>query len=268
MKKTKIFGKLIVLLLPSLIGSLTASAADPQDEKASSETTVVAIGVGVERQPSWLGAATHKTHPVPYLDITWHDQVELSTTDGLSIDFLHGEHWHGGLVGTLMWGRSSQDLGVLANRINTLHNTLQAGTYIEYAITKSLSAGLRWRHDIQGTGTAYGDVYTELGLPAPGSIEHSIKLDAQAMNGAAMRRFFGVSPETASALGTAPYRPNGGFNSLSATYQIFVPTSQHTGISFAIDWSRLRGAAAQSPLVRNFGSRNQRNVMLAAIMDF
>jgi len=259
--------------LATLLLSITgASAATPDTDQPDESThpmdNVFAIGVGVERQPSWLGAATHKTRPIPYLDISWHDQIELSTTDGLSVDLLHGEHWHGGMVGTLMWGRSARDLGALANRINTLNNTEQAGTYLEYAFTKSLSVGARWRHDVQGTGAAYGDIYTEFSLPAPGAIEHSIKLASEAMNGAAMRRFFGLTPEAGSALGTGAYRPDGGFTSISVSYEIFVPTSTHTGISFAVERSRLLGAAARSPLVHDFGTHSQRTAMLAAIVNF
>ncbi len=235
---------LVFTLLSGITGASAAVPdADQPDEGAHPADNVIAIGAGVERQPNWLGAATHKTRPIPYLDLSWHDQIELSTTDGLSIDVLHGEHWHGGMVGTLMWGRSTRDLGPLANRVNTLNNTEQAGTYLEYAFTKSLSVGARLRHDVQGTGAAYGDIYTELTLPAPGAIEHSIKLDSEAMNGAAMRRFFGVTPEVGTALGTDTYRPNGGFTSIAVSYELFVPTSTHTGISFAIE----RGAVCSVP---------------------
>jgi len=251
-----------------LLFSLAGSCADSPGEEPDAETTTVAIGGGVEHQPGWLGAATHKTHAIPYLDINWHDQVELSTTGGFSADLLHRKQWHGGLVGTLIWGRSARDLVGLANRVNTLNNTIQAGAYLEYAFTKTLNVGTRWRHDIQDTGAAYADVYGELDLPAPGPLEHSIKLDAEVMNRSAMRRFFGVSPEVGANLGTSAYQPNAGLARISATYQLFVPTSQHTALVFAIDWSRLQGSASRSPLVRDFGSRNQRDFMLAAIYHF
>lgn len=264
--------KLTVALLTTLVAvafPCAVFAAELADEKPDpATTTTFAIGLGVERQPSYLGAATHKTHPIPYLDINWHDQIEISTTDGLVIDLLNGEHWHGGVVGTLVWGRSAKDLGALASRVNTLNNTEQGGGYLEYDFTKNISAGIRWRHDVQSTGAAYTDVYTEFELPTPGFIEHSVKLNAAAMNRSTMRRFFGVSADVASALGTSSYQPNGGFASITATYQLFVPTSKHSGVSFEIDWSRLHGAAAQSSLVRNFGSRNQRNIALAAIYSF
>jgi outer membrane protein len=264
----KIAAVLSVALATTALSTVT-SAADPvADTPDAATTTSIAIGAGVERLPSYLGAATHKTYPVPYLDINWHDQVELSTTDGLIVDLLHREHWHGGLVGTLMWGRSTRDLGALAIRVNTLNTTLQGGTYLEYSFTKSVTAGIRWRHDVQSTGAACGDVYAEFDLPAPGFVQHSVKLDALAMNRSAMRRYFGISPEVASALGTPSYQPDGGFVSVAATYQLFIPFSKQLGISFAIDWSRLRGAAAQSPLVRQFGSRNQRTLMSAAIYNF
>lgn len=260
--------KLLMALAALSYGCQAVAASAESDEKKDPTATVIAVGIGVERTPSWLGAATHQTNPVPYLDIRWRDQVEFSTVDGLSIDLLHSGPWRGGLVGTVIWNRSKSDLGVLANRVNTLNSTVQAGTYLEYALSENWSMGARWRHDLQGTGAAYGDVYTELDLTGPGPVTHSLKLNALATNGAAMRRFFGVSTEVGMAIGTPAYQPGGGFSTLSATYQVFLPVSKHAGLSLAADWSRLTGAAALSPLVQNFGSRNQRSVVITAIYQF
>ena len=226
------------------------------------------FGAGVDRFPRWLGAGQAKSVTIPYINVNWQDHIQFSTVDGLIIDAIHGERWHGGLVGTMLWGRSRSDLGYLADRVPTRSNTLQAGAYIEYAATKELSVGMRVRHDIQPTGAAYGDVYLDMDLPAPGPVDHSIRIAAEAMNQGAMRRFFGVSQEIAGRLGVPAYRPGSGMSQYSATYQAFVPTSEHTGFALAASLGKLANAAADSPLVRSFGSPYQRNFMAAFVVHY
>lgn len=240
----------------------------PEPDQKAAPATTFAFGLGGERLPRWLGAAGSKTWTVPYVNINWQDRIEFSTVDGLVADLLHGEHWHGGLVGTMMWGRSRNDLGRLADRVPTRSNTLQGGVYLEYAFTKELSVGVRLRHDIQPTHAAYGDLYADLDLPSIGFVEHSLRVAGEAMNRSAMQRFFGVSPEDSVRLGTSAYQPNGGRSQVSVTYDAFVPTSQSTGVAFAASYGRLSQAAAASPLVRSFGSPHQRNLMGAFVYHF
>ena len=264
------------------IPPVTARAAVPTGERASDKPRLGdtedgqvwwaspnwGLGAGVDRFPRWLGAGQSKSVAIPYINVNWQDRVQFSTVDGLVIDAIHGERWHGGLVGTMLWGRSTSDLGTLANRVPTRSNTLQAGGYLEYAVTKELSIGIRARHDIQSTGAAYGDIYLDMDLPAPGPVDHSIRVAAEAMNRGAMRRFFGVSQDTAGRLGVAAYQPGGGMSQYSATYQAFIPTSEHTGFALAASLGKLAHAAADSPLVRSFGSPYQRNFMAAFVVHY
>ncbi|AYH43880.1 MipA/OmpV family protein [Azoarcus sp. DN11] len=271
MKMSRLLALSPVLLALSV--STGAGAAEQEQPPGGSDTQAkpltVALGAGAERLPSWLGAADSKTRGVPYININWQERVEFSTVDGLVIDLVHQDRWHGGLVGTMLWGRSRSDLGTLADRgVPTLNNTLQAGTYLEYDVTKALSVGVRLRHDIQGTGAAYGDIYASLDLPAVGYVEHSLRVAGEAMNRTAMRRFFGVSSEAAASLGTPGYRPDGGLSQVSVTYDAFIPTSQSTGVAFAASYGRLAHNAADSPLVQDFGRSSQRSLMAAFVYHF
>lgn len=230
--------------------------------------TVIALGVGLDRYPRWLGAARPKTEPVPYINVNWQDRVEFSTVDGLLVDVIHGENWHGGLVGTMMWGRSTADLEGLSRYVPTLANTLQAGAYLEYAFSKQFTIGARLRRDIQPTRAVYGDIYAELDLPTLEPFEHSLRFSLESMNQAAMRRYFGVSQETALGLGTSSYQPGGGLSQAVINYSAFLPTSEHTGIAVSVSYGRLGHLAADSPLVRNFGDANQKNVVAAFLYHF
>lgn len=232
----------------------------------SPPATTFAIGAGVDHVPKWQGSAKNENRGIPYIDINWRDQVEFSTVKGLIIDVLHGERWHGGLIGTMVWGRSRKDLGGLD--VPTLQNTVQGGVYLEYAVTSEASLGVRWRHDLQNTRVSYGELYGELELPKIGHLEHDLHLSLEAMNGAGMRRFFGLSPEDAAHLGVASYTPGAGQSRTTLSYEGFLPTSEATGIAFSATLGRLSANAANSPLVQNFGSSRQKELMAAFVYHF
>jgi len=241
----------------------TAQAAEPPTEPFA-----YTLGLGAQRYPRWLGAKSQRTIPIPYVDLNWQDRVELSTTDGLRVDLLHGQHWHGGLVGTLTWGRSRHDLGSAASQLPTFDTTVQAGLYLEYAPMEPLSLGLRWRRDLQATGVVYGDLYAEWDLPRLGYVEHSIKGSVEGMNGRGMRRFFGLDAASAAALGQSPYAPGRGASQYTLDYQAFVPTSAHTGVALDFSWGKLSSTARQSPVIQSYGAPVQRSIMAAFVLHY
>lgn len=228
--------------------------------------TIFALGVGIDHLPRWQGSAKTENRPLPYIDINWRDQVEFSTVKGLVIDLLNGEQWHGGIIGTLVWGRSTKDLAGL--RVPTLRNTVQGGLYLEYSPTPQTTLGVRLRHDLQNTGVAYGEVYGEMELPKVGYLEHDLRISVEGMNQKGMRRFFGLSSRDAAQLGISAYQPNAAASKTSLTYEGFMPTSASTGIVFGATIGRLSTAAGNSPLVRNFGSRQQKEVVAAFVYHF
>ena len=230
----------------------------------AAEQTTVAVGVGVERLPSWIGAKTLRNQPIPYLDINIPNHLALSTQDGLQVDLIHGPALHGGIYGDYQWGRDSDDLGPLRGRIATLSPRLTLGGYLEWQLDKQVDVGTNLSHDTQGAG-AYLQLYAEWDLPPVWLLQQSVQLTWKSMNGAAMRRFFGVSPAQASALQVRPWQPGAGSQLASLEYDLFVPTSKHTGVALAVVYGQLLGTAGGSPLVKQLGSRTQWNESLAFI---
>lgn len=253
-------------------GAAAATETKPSSEPATTaqaaEPFSYTLGLGAQRYPRWLGAKSQRTIPIPYVDLNWQDRVELSTTDGLRVDLLHGQHWHGGLVGTLTWGRSRHDLGGAAAQLPTFDTTVQAGVYLEYAPIEPLSLGLRWRRDLQATGVVYGDLYAEWDLPRLGYVEHSLKGSVEGMNGRGMRRFFGLDAASAAALGQSPYAPGRGASQYTLEYQAFVPTSAHTGVALDLSWGKLSSTARQSPVIQSYGAPVQRSIMAAFVLHY
>ena len=221
-------------------------------------------GIGMEHLPSWPGATTSRNQPIPYVDIEIPNRISLSTLDGLQVDLIGGQVLHGGIYGDYQWGRDSDDLGVLRDKISPLSPRLTLGGYLEWQLTKQIDVGANLSHDTYGAG-AYLDLYGEWDLPKIWLLEHSLELHWQAMNAQAMNRFFGINPSHANALNVPAWQPGAGSQSVSLEYDLLVPTSKHTGFALALTYERLLGDAGDSPLVTRFGSRTQLNESVAFI---
>lgn len=239
-----------------------ADAAD--DAPANPDAITLALGVGVQRLPSFLGAKTYRYQAIPYVDFEWPNHVSLSSLSGLQVDLIHGSVLHGGLFGDYQWGRDTDDLGTLSHRIKTRTPRLTGGGYLEWQLTPKIDVGTNLSHDTSGAG-AYLNVYADWDLPKVWILEHSLRVRWQAMNGAAMKRYFGLTPSVARTLKVAPWDPGAGSQLTDLEYDLFVPTSKHTGIALSLAYGRLLGNAANSPLVRRFGSRTQMSESLAFV---
>ncbi len=231
---------------------------------ADSDPVTLAIGAGMQHLPSWPGARNHRAETLPYFDVDWPDHLSLSSQDGLQVDLIGGSILHGGVYGDYQWGRDSEDLGVLRHAIDPLSPRLTLGGYLEWQLTRQVDVGSNLAHDINGAGS-YFKLYGEWDLPALGLLQQSLELDWQAMNAAAMQRFFGVTPSQAGTLGVMPWRPGAGGQLASLEYDLFVPTGKHTGLALAFNYGRLLGAAADSPLATHFGSTTQLTESLAFV---
>ncbi len=231
---------------------------------AAADSTVLAVGAGMQRMPAWPGANSNREDPVPYIDLELPGVGSFSTLDGLELEFLHGNTLRGGFYGAYQWGRERTELGTLGGKVPTLSPRVNLGGYLEWQINKAMDVGANLSHDTQGAG-AYLNLYADTDLPALGPVEETATLRWSLMNGAAMNRFFGLDPTTATALGVSPWHPSGGSEMASLEYDLFVPTSGHTGVALAVTYGRLLGGAANSPLVRQFGAANQWSESLAFI---
>jgi outer membrane scaffolding protein for murein synthesis (MipA/OmpV family) len=252
-----------LMRITTVMLAMTASAGAMADNPTDGPNDL--FGVGMQRMPAWLGSKDHRNQPIPYVqaELPWH--ITLSTLDGLTVDLIHGDKWRGGLYGNYTWGRDREELGPkLGGVVDSLAPRINAGGYLEYQATAQLNLGTELSHDTKGAG-AYLNLYADYDLPAIGYLNHSLQVQWQVMNGPAMRRFFGVTPEQAAQLDISPWSPGAGSQQIEFEYDAYMPTSLHTGFALAINYTRLLGQAAESPLVREYGSRNQVTTTLAFV---
>ncbi|WP_426664620.1 MipA/OmpV family protein [Rhodanobacter aciditrophus] len=253
---------------PRLLFALLCLSLPPCALADSDNVSTLAVGAGMQHMPGWVGARTHRSDPVPFVDIELPQYgFSLSTEDGLQYDLVRGAHLHGGLYGGFQWGRDHDDLGTLAGKVPTLAPRATGGGFLEWDFDRQLDAGMRLSHDVNGAG-AYLEFYAGWNPPRLGLMEQSLELRWQSMNGAAMRRFFGLKPASAQALGVPVWQPGAGSELATLEYDLFLPTGKHTGLAASLEYGYVLGHAAASPLVRRYGSRSQLTESLAFVYHF
>lgn len=249
--------------LPLLSALLCLSLASPA--RADDGAATMAIGAGMQGMPRWSGARTYRIDPIPFVDIELpQDGFSLSTLDGLQLDLVRGRRLHAGLYGNFQWGRDHDDLGVLGGKVPALKPRATGGGYLEWDFTPKLNLSAFLSHDLGGAGV-YTELQAEWDPPMPAPMEQSLQLRWQSMNGAAMRRFYGITPGAAQALDVPAWAPGAGSQQLALAWDLFLPTSRHTGLAASLEYARLLGDAAASPLVRRFGTANQMSCSLAFV---
>jgi len=255
-------------LRPAACAALVlCGTAHAQDSAAPSAQDADMLGAGFIHLPRWQGARTHRDQFAPYVQVKLGDRLTLSTEDGATLDLIHAEHLHGGLYGNYQWGRSHEDLGRLAGKITSLSPRLNAGGYLEYDFSEAQNIGMTAAHDTLGAG-AYVNAYAFTALPPIGSYEHGVQLQWQWMNGPAMRRFFGITPAEADRLGTQAWRPGAGGQQIGLEYDGMIPLGRHLATVFSLSYARLLANAADSPLVREFGTADQFTYSMALVYRF
>ena len=71
------------------------------------------------------------------------------------------------------------------------------------------------------------------------------------------RAYFGVAPADVAASGLPAYDPKGGVQSVGVTAGYMRQLTRNWGVAAFARYDRLVGDAADSPVTRAFGSRNQ-----------
>lgn len=247
MKRRLIAG--VVLIAAATAAATGASAQESEDIR-------VRVGLGAQLRPDYPGADKAEVAPLFDLNIARGDDFfkfeapddhfafALIDKDGLSI----------GPAANIASSRKDSDVGAPLGKIET---TIEAGAFAQYQWGESIRLRAEVLKGIGGhkglVGALGGDHVWRDGDRYVFSVGPRILVS----DGRYQRAYFGVTPAAASASGLPAYHPGGGIHGVALasglSYQ-FTPRISMFGFG---RYERLVGDAARSPVVREFGSRNQ-----------
>lgn len=263
--KSRRFGAAGILLIAA---SLTASPAAAQDsEQEEKEPRRVRVSLGPQLVPSYPGSDEHDIGP--FVDVAFARGDEPFRFEAPDESFGFALIREGGFAFgpalNLEGSRTADDVGADLDKVST---TFEAGAFVELELSESFRLRAEGRRGIGGhegwTGTAGGDFVARSGDAWLFSIGPRVTIS----DGRYHRAYFGVTPEESVRTGLATYRPGGGVQAVGATAGFLTQLSSRWGIYSYAKYDRLVGDAGRSPVVREYGSRNQLSGGLALTYTF
>lgn len=249
----------IVLLLPPVPAFAQTDEVVPAEEEGWSG--FVAIGPAVA--PRFEGSDEYRLVPFAIGTIRKGGiSVDLRGSQ-IRADLVPAERLALGPLVNVRLGRDS-DVGGRVGALDKVDAAIELGGFV----------GVRLGGDRTGQGqlqldlTAMADVSgTHDGVLVTGGITYvalrtqrfSLALDTQATwgDGAYTRTYFGITPGEAGRSGLATYDPADSMRDAGAGVTIGYQLDRRWGLLGRLGWNYLLGDAADSPIVRDEGSRHQ-----------
>lgn len=222
----------------------TAQAGD--DEKY--------VGIGARLRPAYDGADSDRGDVIPYLRL-YGDHFFGRTTQGMLEGGWRTRPFGGVVLGAQLAyeaGRVTDDSGFLKeHQLVTLYPSASLGLHAEGDWTLGavpLNALLRYRHDVQARRGAQADLRMTAGILDWRRTRAGLFGQLTWSDGDAMQRYFGITPDQASATGLPSYAAGSGLRSAEIGLVGDVNLGRHWIGLWGITRQQLEGYARYSPM--------------------
>lgn len=250
-------------------GLLMAIVALPGIASAADDWEFV-IGGGLGYGSKYEGSDEMEAMFLPVAGITWKDTVYLSTEDGLGAVVYDDNNFTVNVNFNYDWGRDESDSSDL-NGLGDVDGAATANLSLEYDIGPVTPFIELTRHlgGTNGLEASFGvDTMIPLSaLTGQGSGSGAMGSDDEGANGPAflaglsstwsddkyMKNYFGVNSTQSARSGLQQYTAKSGLKSVTAELGFLYPVNENWEVMTMIEYSRLIGDAADSPISKDDG---------------
>jgi len=231
---------------------------------------MVTIGAEARAIPAYPGAPTnlytYTGFPLFVIQKPGDPPFFFGGRDSFGVPVINVSQFQAGPVGKLVWPRYQSWYSQL-NGLGDVNLAVQLGGFAQYWLVPWLRLRAELRQGIGGETGQTGDVFLDAIVPfGQWRISGGPRVTLQ--SAAAISPYFSIDPAQAAASGLPVYNTAGGFYSYGAGGQLeyfFNPQwSAHT----LVEYERITGSAADSPLVTQRGSPNQLTFGIGATYTF
>lgn len=260
-------------LLPGIAGATDLPVAAPA---AAAPDWIVTVGLEGLVGPAWPGAPASEMRfgGVPLVSIRHAGTAPefFAPRDGFGFDLIDFGQFKLGPVGKLVWDRRASDYAAL-NGLGDVDYAVQLGGFAEYWPIPQLRLRGELRRGFGGETGVTGDLFVD-GVGQFGALTLSGGPRVTFQSDAAVSPYFSITPaqsagSTIAGLPMLPvYEAHGGLYSYGAGTQArYFWTPQWSTLAF-LEYERLTGDAANSPLVTERGSPDQVTMGLGLTYSF
>lgn len=215
------------------------------------------VGAGAGVAPDFLGADSHEFKILPLFDFNYRDKIRI-TGNTLRITAFQTDNFRVGFLGAWRSGRNEKNAPAL-DGLGDIDRAVELGGFAEWRRRQLVLRG-RFGYD-----AASGHE----GLVAEAQVEHGIwrnhderiavlgGVGATWASGNYMSRYFGISGTQAQASGLPAFEAKAGIRDVSGRLVGRYRLDDRWTLLGLARYTRLTGDAADSPLVRQRGSRDQ-----------
>ena len=245
---------------------LTAVRAEAQETE--SRGRIVSLGGGIQLRPKYPGADEVGIGPLPFFDIR-REGAPLTfeaPDEGIGLGLFGDDSaFDFGPTVQLQGKRQEEDVGAAVGDVGF---TVEVGAFAQAFLSDNFRVRAEGRKGLGGHEGWTGDVSADFILRDRDTYVFSIGPRARWADNDYHDAYFGVTPAVSTATGLAPFNPNGGFHSIGAAAGLTHMLGRNFGVYAYAGYDRLVGDAADSPIVRTFGSRDQFSGGVALFFSF
>lgn len=258
---------LVPLLCAAMLFPAAASGQERDDEERDRRDRIVTIGLGADLTPNYPGSSDYSFGPFPDFGIRREGEEPAFEAGDESAGFTIlrlGPIGIGPAV-ALVYGRSQEDVGA---PIAEVDRTFEVGLFVEAFLTEHLRLRAEGRRGINGHDSWTGDLSADFIIHLSEASHLAIGPRLRIGEDRFMDTYFGVTPAVAGVTGLPSFNADGGIWSAGGTASFNTQLGGNWGMYGYARYDRLVGDAADSPIVRAFGSRDQFGVGLGLSYSF
>lgn len=234
-----------------------------------SGTWTVMVGVGGEYKPDFGGANRSMLSPVPIFSIRRAGSTEQfrGPRDSASIALIDFGDLRAGPAGKFVSSRKASSYSEL-NGLGDVKTAVELGGFVEYYPVDWFRTRGELRQGFGGHNGVVADLSADLIVPVVQRFTVSFGPRFTWESTKATAPYFGIDAVQAMATGLPAFDAKGGAHSVGAGAQVSYRINPQWEVHAYVEYERLLGDAAKSPLVTSRGSPNQTTFGIGASYAF
>jgi outer membrane protein len=251
--------RLCALSVAALVGlSGTVFAQTIQDDLSSSKGVTVTIGAEGRMTPSYEGSKNFDFMPLPMFDVRPMGTAPRfhSPRDGFGISLYENGPFAIGPVAYLEFARRSSKISALRG-LEDIRLAYELGGFIDYWATSWLRGHLELRKGFQGHHGTILDLAADVVVPVQPTLTFSAGPRMRISDSSGNSRYFDISAVESAASGLPFYNAGAGIRTVGAGTQLIKQWTPQWATHAFLEYDRLVGDAADSPLFSIRGTPDQ-----------
>lgn len=251
------------ILAATLVAAAFATPAAAQEGRG----WTVTAGLGAQIAPKFYGSADYSIFPLPNFGLRREGRPVPfeAPDDSFGVGFLGQDSaFNFGPVARLIAKREEDDVGAPVGDVSL---TIEAGGFVQAFLGENIRLRGELRRGLNGHDGLVGDIAADFIIRDGDNTIFSIGPRAHWADNDFHDAYFGV-PVAIPAAGLAAYNPGGGFYAVGARAGLTQRLGRNWGLFGYAGYDRLIGDAADSPIVRQLGSRGQLSGGMGLFIEF